>query len=307
MTQPTISLTPATAAPGVAVTVKGSGFGSSRTVALTVDDIEVLRFTTGSAGSFTRSVSAPAQAGAHVVAANSTKGCGKATLTVVVLAPPPPPFDPSVGAVWFDDFTGDLSKWRISNYGATGSGRKCCGDEGANFADQVAISGGMLHLKATKVNGVWRRGCIDTETKFLAGFGIWEARIKCPTGNGFWPAWWGYATGGEEIDVLEGGKAVAMQGVHRYDGSPRNPAIDTPMAIDDGFHIYGVEYRASGIQFSIDGVKRGALAAPLANSSKMPLILNLGVGNAAWSKVGSTDATTPTSAEMLVDWVRVMP
>jgi beta-glucanase (GH16 family) len=212
---------------------------------------------------------------------------------------------------FFDDFTGtslDMTKWRVSNYGVDGSGRKCCGDAGANYADAVSVSGGYLRLAANLINGVWHRGCIDTETKFLAGFGIWEARIKCPAFKGSWPAFWGYnSTTGEELDALEGGNAgaLAMQGVHRFNNSPRDPAIDTPMSLSDGFHVYGVENRSTGIQFSIDGVKRGALAPPLAKASTMPLILNLGVGNASWAAIGSPDATTPTANEMLVDWVRV--
>jgi beta-glucanase (GH16 family) len=221
------------------------------------------------------------------------------------------PVSPPTTYLFSDDFTGtslDTTKWRVSNHGVDGGGRACCGDQGANFADAVSVSGGYLHLAANLVNGVWHRGCIDTETKYLAGFGIWEARIKCPAGKGLWPAFWGYnSTTGEELDALEGGNAgaLAMQGVHRFDNSPRDPAVNTPMSLSDDFHVYGVEYRATGIQFSIDGVKRGALAPPLAKGSTMPLILNLGVGNASWSAIGEPDATTPATNEMLVDFVRI--
>ena len=233
--------------------------------------------------------------------------------------PPPTPTPTSPGTyVWQDEFNGtsvDTTKWRVSNYGVTGGGRRCCGTNHANYANEVSVSGGYLHLGATKVGSLWHTGTVDTETKRTFQYGIWEARIKLPRGYGFWPAFWGYNQSGEEIDVLEvcagpvgsrGGNDVTMahQGIHRYNDSPR-VARDTDMGVDlsQGFHTYAVEWRSGYIRFFIDGVKRGTDITP-SLSDPMPLILNFGVGG-TWC--GEPDGSTPTSAEMLVDWVRVRP
>ena len=49
----------------------------------------------------------------------------------------------------------------------TGGGRRCCGTNHANYADEVSVSGGYLHLGATKVGSLWHTGTVDTETKKL--------------------------------------------------------------------------------------------------------------------------------------------
>lgn len=230
--------------------------------------------------------------------------------------PTPPPTPPPPDYIWQDEFSGsslDSSKWRASNYGVTGGGRKCCGTNHANYADEVSVSGGYLHLGATKVGSLWHTGTVDTETKKLFKYGYWEARMRLPKGMGLWPAFWGYTGSGQEIDVLENcsgpvgsrsGNDVTMahQGIHRTNGDTR-VARDTDMGVDlsAGFHTYAVEWRSGYIRFYLDGVKRGADIAPTL-SDAMPLILNLGVGG-TWC--GEPTTSTPDSNEMLIDWVRV--
>jgi glycosyl hydrolase family 16 len=231
---------------------------------------------------------------------------------------PKPTATPATTYIWRDEFDGsslDTSKWRASNYGVTGGGRKCCGTNHANYADEVSVSGGYLRLGATKVGSLWHTGTVDTETKRQFGYGIWEARIRTPKGLGFWPAFWGYDNSGEEIDVLEmcsgpvgsrGGNDVTLahQGIHRVNGDAR-VIRDTDLGVDTStsFHTYGVEWRSGYIRFFIDGVKRGSDISPSLSQS-MPLILNFGVGG-TWC--GEPDSSTPTSAVMLIDWVRVRP
>lgn len=260
------------------------------------------------AGVLTLSLAASVQGGA-----NNCKPAWKCAPT----SPPTVTIKPTItptGTIWSDDFTVlDTTKWRVSNYGVTGGGRRCCGTNHANYANEVSVSGGYLHLGAHIINGVWHTGTIDTETKRLFGYGIWEASIKVPKGYGLWPAFWGYDNSGEEIDVLEActgpngtrsGNDVTMvhQGIHRYNDSPRIGS-DTDMGVDMSlaFHTYGVEYRSGFVQFYVDGVKRGSQISPSLVKS-MPLILNLGVGG-TWC--GDPNSTTPTANEMLVDWVRV--
>jgi hypothetical protein len=230
--------------------------------------------------------------------------------------PTPTPTQPPATYVFDDEFNGtslDTSKWRASNYGVTGGGRKCCGTNHANYANQVSVSNGYLHLGADLVSGLWHTSAVDTETKRTFQYGYWEARMKLPKGMGLWPAFWGYNTSGEEIDVLEacsgpigsrGGNDATMahQGIHRVNGDART-ARDKDMGVDltAGFHVYAVNWTSGSIQFYVDGVKNGSAITP-SLSDPMPLILNLGVGD-TWC--GNPDSSTPTSNELLVDWVRV--
>jgi hypothetical protein len=227
------------------------------------------------------------------------------------------PTPPPATYLFDDEFNGtslNTSNWRASNYGVTGGGRKCCGSAiHANYASEVSVSGGYLHLGATKVGSLWHTGAVDTETHHTFQYGYWEARMKLPKGMGLWPAFWGYNTSGQEIDALEacsgpvgsrGGNDATMahQGIHRVNGDARI-ARDTDMGVDlsTGFHVYAVDWSSGSIQFYIDGVKRGSAISP-SLSDPMPLILNLGVGG-TWC--GEPDSTTPTSNDLLVDWVRV--
>ena len=69
---PAISLTPAVGPPTTAVTVTGTGFGSSETVALAFDLQQLGTATTDSAGAFSGTITVPGAAlpGAHAVSAS---------------------------------------------------------------------------------------------------------------------------------------------------------------------------------------------------------------------------------------------
>jgi len=233
--------------------------------------------------------------------------------------PTAPPTTPPTSYLFSDEFNStslDTTKWRTSNYGVTGGGRKCCGGpNSANYANEVSVSGGYLHLGAHLISGKWHMGTIDTETKFLATLGQkWEARIKLPRGYGFWPAFWGYTNdGGEEIDVLEvcegapgtrsgNDETMLHQSVH-YDGtSPRIARDSRHTDLSTAWHVFGVDWRSGMLNFYLDGVQMSTSVTSNVPTKSMPIILNFGVGG-TWC--GEPDSSTPTSAEMLVDWVHV--
>src|SRR5262245_34085872 len=233
-------------------------------------------------------------------------------------APTAPP--PTGSYLFSDEFNGtslDTSKWRASNYGATGSGRRCCGDTSiqANYASEISVGGGYLHVGAHLINGKWHTGAVDTETKWLAKPGQkWEARIKLPRGYGFWPAFWGYTNdGGEEIDVIEvcsgapgtrsGNDETLLHPSVHYDGSsPRLRRDSRHSDLSTAWHVFGMDWRSGSIKFYLDGVQQSTSVTTNVVSKSMPIILNFGVGG-TWC--GNPNSSTPTSAEMLVDWIRV--
>ncbi|WP_310557575.1 family 16 glycosylhydrolase [Flavobacterium sp.] len=151
------------------------------------------------------------------------------------------------------------------------------------------------------------------------GYGKYEARIKVPTGVGFFPAFWtigafnglGWPSYGE-IDIMEFlGTENFVRGTAHWrniageDGrAPRasSPALD--MSI---YHTYSVIRLPESITWYVDGTAYGTLNIWNNNDSTDELHtnhrikLNLALGG--WPP--SPDATTPFPGTMFVDYVRV--
>ena len=116
--------------------------------------------------------------------------------------------------VWSDEFSGtglDMSKWNTET-GADGWGNK----ELQNYTATGNISVGSGHLiiearKESSDGAEYSSARINTHLKAAWMYGKIEARIKLPSGQGIWPAFWmlgenidtvGYPTSGE-IDIVE--------------------------------------------------------------------------------------------------------
>ncbi len=159
-------------------------------------------------------------------------------------------------------------------------------------------------------------------TSFSQQYGTFSARIKLPTGKGFWPAFWlvgsniarvGWPRSGE-IDVLEAyhGPHLVEQHVafgragrvHRYGSGWPLPAGQSL----SGWHTYTVVWSPSGITWEVDGQTTLSLSAAQvgpdwASEFEHPfsLILDLAVGGLA----GMPSRSAHWPAKMLVAWVRV--
>jgi beta-glucanase (GH16 family) len=163
---------------------------------------------------------------------------------------------------------------------------------------------------------------LQTLDTFQFEYGLVEARIKVPAGQGLLPAFWmlgnnAYQPGGwpgsGEIDAMEvlGSQPSVVKGtVHApwswtpNDGVGASLRSRTPLS--SGFHVYGVEWEPNRISFLLDGsayhtITPADLPAGAAWPFRHPffLLLNLAVGDR-----GGTP-TTPLPAQMIVDWVRV--
>lgn len=151
------------------------------------------------------------------------------------------------------------------------------------------------------------------------GYGKYEAKIKVPTGVGFFPAFWtigafnglGWPSYGE-IDIMEFlGTENFVRGTAHWrnisgvDGrAPREESPDLDMSI---YHTYSVIRLPESITWYVDGTAYGTLNIWNNNDSTDELHtnhrikLNLALGG--WPP--SPDATTPFPATMLVDYVKV--
>jgi beta-glucanase (GH16 family) len=172
-----------------------------------------------------------------------------------------------------------------------------------------------------------------SNSRALFRYGLFEARIKVPTGTGVWPAFWllgqddryGWPGCGE-IDVMEAPSSDGTRGeVHQGTHSPRAEGTDSPHARTgaavgagvtpslghwgDGFHTYAVDWAPGRVAFFIDGRHTGTVTEsdvhtrggqwPFDNHEQSP-ILNLAVGG--WA--GEPDRTWAEQS-MLIEWVRV--
>lgn len=227
---------------------------------------------------------------------------------------PAPTPTPTPTYSFFDDFSGGLQAHWLN---------EPCGPFGAETIefrnDLCRVVNGVLEVPAVRVApNQWRGGHLSTWGDFEQEFGIWEARIKIPKGRGLWPAFWPLKSGTvpclggkEEWDIMEvlsnpigerNGEdaSLVFQTLHFGDGTQHmtwTRSVD--LSLD--YHVYGMEWRADFVQFTLDGAptKRwnGAIRG------KAHIRLDMAVGG--WP--GPSDATTPSPATMLVDWVRVRP
>lgn len=168
---------------------------------------------------------------------------------------------------------------------------------------------------------------IKTQGLFSQAYGRFEARIRMPSGQGMWPAFWMLGAdidkvhwpGCGEIDVMENiGKEPSTVHGSLHGPGPQGTGTDDMTAgftlphgqrFSDGFHVFGVEWQPGEIDFYVDNT-RYFTATPRG----MPhgtgwvfdhpffLLLNLAVGG-DWP--GNPDGSTQFPQQMLVDYVRV--
>ena len=239
--------------------------------------------------------------------------------------------------VWSDEFDGpngspvDRSKWAF-DIGGKGWGNQ----ELESYTDRnenASVHDGNLVIKAisekyTGADGVTRNytsARLKTIGKFSQTYGRFEARIKIPYGQGFWPAFWmlgddidkvGWPACGE-IDIMEniGKEPAIIHGSIHGPGYVGDTGIEAPYTLPgkqrfaDDFHVFAVEWDPDSVSFFVDRdryVRR--TRADLQPGWKWVfdkpnfLILNLAVGG-DWP--GNPDSTTVFPQAMLVDYVRV--
>jgi beta-glucanase (GH16 family) len=155
--------------------------------------------------------------------------------------------------------------------------------------------------------------------------GLFEARIKVPTGSGIWPAWWllgpddryGWPSCGE-IDIMEAPcSASTADQIHQGTHSPHatdSGAVSVGVQPSTGtwghdFHTYSANWTPGRVEFFIDHRSTGLVtrkdveakhgAWPFDHLPQSP-VLNLAVGG--WA--GAPDGTW-SEQSMLIEWVRV--
>ena len=261
---------------------------------------------------------------------------------------------PGYNLVWNDEFSGnslDSSKWGYQ----TGTRDVYHGFDTQNWdwgngelqyytQDSVKVEDGSLVITASRQHTEgkdYKSGRILTRDKANWTYGYFEAKIKTPTGNGMWPAFWmlpqpdsysnitnkygGWPYNGE-IDIMEArgrlnnvvdttlhfGPVSADTWQSKYITGQKTLSSNT-----DQWHTYAVEWTASYIAWIVDGTEVMrvssnnwySLSEAAAGNESAPfdqpfyIILNLAVGGGYDAGV-APDASF-NSASMYVDYVRV--
>jgi len=226
---------------------------------------------------------------------------------------------------WDDEFksTAGLSRWSFVSGSVIGGSGGTHPLHELQWWDQsnATVSNGNLVLTATKgLNGhsCWYGQCDYTSVRMMSTFsqtyGLYEARIKLPAGQGIWPAFWmqgsQYSTdpvGAGEIDIAEqnnrppldrlGGYTHTAQGINYFYHWMSEP-------VSASYHVYGIAWTPSRITFFVDGTPYGHLDAYPGWPYNHPfnIILSLAVGG-GWP--GPPTASTHFPVRMYVNWLRV--
>lgn len=273
---------------------------------------------------------------------------GGSAATAAPAAPAPAAPTPSAPApsdkwtlVWSDEFNDaagtqpNKANWNydLGNAESNGWGNGEYQYYTANARNAQTDGAGMLVITAEKASNpgpCWNgKPCdytsarIHTNGKVSFTYGKVEARMKLPSGQGIWPAFWALGTdlatvgwpASGEIDIMEfvGKTPNATYGTLHgpgYSGVQGiGKAYDFGKPVADDFHTYTIIKRPNEIVWYVDGKEYHRLtpaSLPAGGTwvfeKPFFVILNLAVGG-NWP--GAPDATTPLPARMLVDWVRI--
>lgn len=171
--------------------------------------------------------------------------------------------------VWEENFDGKILNEKIWNFELGNGCPNLCG--WGNNESQIytkenhKLENGILVIEAKKDGETYTSTRITTKAKKEFLYGRVEARAKLPVGTGIWPAFWmlganiseiGWPKCGE-IDILEYvGKEPDMvfTSLHTQDsfGNTINTKKTSFPNIEDGFHIYAIDWTKDKIDFFVD-------------------------------------------------------
>ncbi len=198
--------------------------------------------------------------------------------------------------------------------------------------ENVKVENGVLVITARQesIQGSnFTSARIKTKGLFEKQFGRFEARIKLPSGKGYWPAFWllGENSDGAiwpqvgEIDIMEnvGDEPTTIFGTAHGPGFSGAASVSKEFTlqnsrVDSEFHIFGIEWSPNRINYYIDDKLYQSLTPVdieeetngegvwVFNDRAFYIILNVAVGG---NLPGNPNAETVFPQSMIVDYVRV--
>lgn len=240
--------------------------------------------------------------------------------------------------IWSDEFNGtelDESKWSYQRGRWNGSQVQNC-----YVDDNTTVSNGSLKITAKYEPDYpcfggdrdFTSGFVQTKDRISWTYGVFRARVKLPSSNSTWPAFWmspqdpvyGEWPRSGEIDIFEvRGHDLSSSASNAHwgnSGGDRRQDKGTYVFPDgndaSNWHVYEVEWNEGELRFSIDGNHFHTIndfRAPNATTHPGPfnidyfLRFNVAVGGnflgSPWNDANNGIDQLPATME--VDWVRV--
>jgi beta-glucanase (GH16 family) len=262
--------------------------------------------------------------------------CGGAAVVATPTPAAPPTPEPTATPatdragwtlIWNDEFDGpainpDFWTHEVGGHG-WGNGES---QYYTDSPDNSYIEDGLLVIQALEQNllgKLFTSARLITQEKVTQQYGRIEARIRIPTGQGIWPAFWmlgadfdtvGWPRSGE-IDIMEniGSEPGVIHGtVHgpSYSGGSGVGAsyrLPDRRPFADDFHVYAIEWEPQEIRWYVDDALYNTiipddLPGDWVFDHPFFILLNVAVGG-RWP--GYPDQTTEFPQRMLVDYVRI--
>ncbi len=235
-----------------------------------------------------------------------------------------------------DNFDGtqlDLTKWQFQLGTGQSEGLTLWGNNEQQYylAENAAVENGLLIIYARQEakGGVpYTSARLCTRDLFSQCYGRFEARIRLPKGEGFWPGFWlmpqdevyGPWAASGEIDIMEAKGRLPGLTYHtiHFGGSwPDNTHIGKSYILPEGtaeeFHVYALEWDDKELRWYVDDVlaakqrlwNTSGHAFPAPFDQPFYMILNLAVGGNFDQNRMPGSMGGQLEAQMDVDYVRV--
>jgi beta-glucanase (GH16 family) len=203
-----------------------------------------------------------------------------------------------------------------------------------NAVDAVAVADGLLTITTYTEDGVHFTGFIDTARRFLATYGLLEARIRFESSPGEWGAFWlqsptmgnpvgDVAAAGAEVDVVEHRRTDTTDAdisntyginlhwdgygpAHRHAGGIGAPPAGAA-PLQGNWHTYAVQWTPESYTFFLDGVEQWATRLGVSRRPEF-IRVTCEVQDASWAShvpPGGYGPRERSATRMQVDWVRV--
>ena len=232
---------------------------------------------------------------------------------------------------WQDEFEGDSlnrDDWNVETHNAGWVNAEL--QAYVDSEENIYVKDGSLVLKPVKDGDSYTSGRVNTQGKHDFKYGLFEAKVKVPSGMGYLPAFWLMPTDENlygqwprcgEIDAMEvmGQETDKVYGSLHY-GNPKSDSQGTKKLTDGDFseeyHVFAVEWEPGSMKWYVDGmlyheehdwytatVGQGTVTYPAPFDQQFYVILNLAIGG-EW--VGYPDENTTYEDQAFeIDYVRV--
>ena len=232
---------------------------------------------------------------------------------------------------WSDEFNGNNLDTNFWSYQIGNGCPNLCGwgNNELQFYKQenVKVQNGILNISAEKEtvgSNTYTSARIRTLNKVDFASGRIEVRARIPVGRGYWPAVWflpsenhyGIWPLSGEIDLMEakGQEPQTTHGTIHYGAYvPNNRYTGNTYSLSNGsfasdFHVYTLKWNENAIEWYVDDILYCTKTRINTNPFWWPfdrnfhVIMNLAVGG---NFLGNPDTSTPDTASLQVDYIRV--